>query len=79
MVIDARVVSEPKNAHDPNAIQVLISDLKVGYLDRNTASRLTDQTKRKGFDQIDSSCMSLVSGLYGRSNVDLLLKVKLRQ
>lgn len=74
--IEARVVSEPNNAHDSNAIQVLIRDLKVGYLDRNTASRLTAQVMRRGFDQIDSTCTSLVSGVCG-ANGDFLCGVKL--
>lgn len=74
--IEAKVVSQPNNAHDPNAIQVLINNLKVGYLDRNTASRLTDQIKRKGFDQIDSSCISLISGVCGEGE-DFIYGVKL--
>jgi hypothetical protein len=36
----ARLVPEPTNPHDPNAIQVIIEGQLVGYLDRETAARL---------------------------------------
>ena len=36
----AVLVPEPTNPHDPNAIQVMVENRLVGYLDRETAARL---------------------------------------
>ena len=36
----AILVPEPTNPHDPNAIQVVVEQHLVGYLDRETAARL---------------------------------------
>src|SRR5919204_1979980 len=36
----ALLVPEPTNPHDPNAVQVLVEQHVVGYLDRPTAARL---------------------------------------
>lgn len=73
----ANIVSEPDNPHDSNAIQVLIDDLKVGYLDRTIAARLTAQIKKRGFDRIDATCLSLVNGVYRTDTEEYLFGVRL--
>lgn len=64
----ATLRSEPTNPHDCNAIAVDISGLQVGYLNRHTAAKLTNQCKRLGFDRINASCKAKISGY--RSNGD---------
>jgi hypothetical protein len=65
--------SEPSNPHDCNAIAVEISGLKVGYLDRHTAAKLTNQSKRLGFDRIEATCKAKLAGY--RSHADQAAKV----
>jgi hypothetical protein len=65
--------SEPSNPHDCNAIAVEISGLKVGSLDRLTAAKLTNQSKRLGFDRIEATCKAKLSGY--RSHDDQAAKV----
>jgi hypothetical protein len=65
--------SEPSNSHDGNAIAVEISGLKVGYLDRLTAAKLTNQCKRLGFDRIEATCKAKLAGY--RSHDDQAAKV----
>jgi hypothetical protein len=65
--------SESTNPHDCNAIAVEISGLKVGSLDRLTAAKLTNQSKRLGFDQIEATCKAKLSGY--RSHGDQAAKV----
>jgi hypothetical protein len=65
--------SEPTNPHDGNAIAVEISGLKVGYLDRHTAAKLTNQCKRLGFDRIEATCKAKLAGY--RSHGDQAAKV----
>jgi hypothetical protein len=65
--------SEPSNPHDCNAIAVEISGLKVGYLDRHTAAKLTNQSKRLGFDRIEATCKAKLAGY--RSHGDQAAKV----
>jgi hypothetical protein len=65
--------SEPTNPHDGNAIAVEISGLKVGYLDRHTATKLTNQSKRLGFDRIEATCNAKLAGY--RSHGDQVAKV----
>jgi hypothetical protein len=65
--------SEPSNPHDCNAIAVEISGLKVGYLDRHTATKLTNQSKRLGFDRIEATCKAKLAAY--RSHGDQAAKV----
>ncbi len=65
--------SEPSNPHDCNAIAVEISGLKVGYLDRHTATKLTNLCKRLGFDRIEATCKAKLAGY--RSHADQSAKV----
>ena len=65
--------SEPTNPHDRNAIAVEISGLKVGYLDRHTAAKLTNQSKRLGFDRIEATCKAKLAAY--RSHGDQAAKV----
>jgi hypothetical protein len=62
--------SEPTNPHDCNAIAVEISGLKVGYLDRHTAAKLTNQSKRLGFDRIEATCKAKLTRKRGLSPRD---------
>ena len=71
--VTAILRSEPTNPHDCNAIAVEISGLKVGYLDRHAAAKLTHQSKRLGFDQIEATCKAKLSGY--RSHGDLAANV----
>jgi hypothetical protein len=71
--VTAILRSEPSNPHDGNAIAVEISGLKVGYLDRHTAAKLTNQCKRLGFDRIEATCKAKLSGY--RSHDDQAAKV----
>jgi hypothetical protein len=71
--VTAILRSEPSNPHDCNAIAVEISGLKVGYLDRLTAAKLTNQSKRLGFDRIEATCKAKLSGY--RSHGDQAAKV----
>lgn len=57
----ATLVSEPDNPHDSNAIAVIVDDKKIGYLDREMASKLVSQLKRSGFDAIFATCKALLS------------------
>jgi hypothetical protein len=70
---NATLRSEPTNPHDCNAIAVEISGLKVGYLDRHTAAKLTNQCKRLGFDRIEATCKAKLAGY--RSHADQAAKV----
>jgi hypothetical protein len=65
--------SEPTNPHDCNAIAVEISGLKVGYLDRHTSTKLTNQSKRLGFDQIEATCKAKLAAF--RSHADQAAKM----
>ena len=65
--------SESTNPHDCNAIAVEISGLKVGHLDRLTAAKLTNQSKRLGFDRIEATCKAKLAGY--RSHGDQAAKV----
>jgi hypothetical protein len=65
--------SEPTNPHDGNAIAVEISGLKVGYLDRHTAAKLTNQSKRLGFDRSEATCKAKLAAY--RSHGDQAAKV----
>ncbi|QDV56771.1 HIRAN domain-containing protein [Rosistilla oblonga] len=73
----ARIVSEPTNKHDPNAVQVLIEDLLIGYLDRETAARIRKQLAHAGFDSIDATCSSLIVGGFNLQFGHVLYGVKL--
>ncbi len=56
----ATLRSEPSNDYDPNAIQVLIEDKVVGYLDRETAKKINGQLKKLGYDFIEAACKAIV-------------------
>ena len=60
---DARLVSEPSNPHDPNAIAVFVDGKQVGHLDRGMAAKLTRQVKRSGYDELDATCRGLLVSL----------------
>ena len=38
----ATLRSEPQNEHDPNAIAVMVSDLRVGYISAQTAQKVKE-------------------------------------
>ena len=59
---NATLRSEPSNPHDCNAIAIDISGLKVGHLNRHTATKLTNKGKRLGFDRIEVSCKAKITG-----------------
>jgi hypothetical protein len=81
--VNAILRSEPTNPHDCNAIAVEISGLKVGYLDRHTAAKLTHQSKRLGFDQIQATCKAKLSGYRSQgdqaANVNVMLDYYTKQ
>ena len=81
--VTAILRSEPTNPHDCNAIAVEISGLKVGYLDRHTAAKLTNQSKRLGFDQIEATCKAKLSGYRSHgdqaANVNVMLDYYTKQ
>jgi hypothetical protein len=58
---------------DCNAIAVEISGLKVCHLDRHTAAKLTNQSKRLGFDRIETTCKAKLAAY--RSHGDQAAKV----
>jgi len=71
--VTAILRSEPTNPHDGNAIAVEISGLKVGHLDRHTAAKLKNQSKRLGFDRSEATCKAKLAGY--RSHGDQAAKV----
>lgn len=56
----ARLVSEPNNKHDENAISVQVNGLPVGYLDRDIARQIKRQLTKAGYDGIDSTCIARI-------------------
>jgi hypothetical protein len=71
--VTAILRSELTPPHDCNAIAVEISGLKVGHLDRHTAAKLTNRSKRLGFDRIEATCKAKLAGY--RSHGDQAAKV----
>jgi hypothetical protein len=65
---EATLRSEPTNPHDSNAIVVEISGLQVGYLNRQTAAKLTAQAKRLGFERIEATCRAKLTGYRSHSD-----------
>jgi hypothetical protein len=83
--VQAMLVSEPDNSYDPNAIAVLVDSLKVGYLDRAMASRVTKALKRDGYVAIRASCQAKIVGAEGENDsfrcgvkLDIYTKSQLR-
>jgi len=73
----ARIVSEPTNKHDPNALRVFIEDLLVGYVDRTRAARIRKQLAHAGYDSIDATCSSIIVGGFNPQLRSVLYGVKL--
>jgi hypothetical protein len=71
--VTAILRSEPTNPDDCNAIAVEIFGLKVGHLDRYTSTKLTNQSKRLGFDRIEATCKAKLAAY--RSHGDQAAKV----
>lgn len=58
----ARLVLEPDNRHDPNAVFVEIDGVKVGYLKREDAQRYHGQLQKLGVGQVTGECGAYVAG-----------------
>ncbi len=75
--VTAKIVSEPTNPHDPNAVQVFLDDLLVGYIDRVTAARIRKQLDRAGYNGIDATCSAMIVGGFNLEIGNVLYGVKL--
>jgi hypothetical protein len=60
--MDARLVSDPANPHEPFAIGVEIAGRKVGYLNRADALKIRRRLSQLDYGRIDASCKAIITG-----------------
>lgn len=60
--VEARLVQEDDNPHDPKAVGVYIDGWKVGHLDRATARSYRRQMQDSGAAGLDGLCGALICG-----------------
>lgn len=71
--VDAALIPEPNNPHDPNAIRVEIHDEKVGYLPRDVAPAYGPLVKEPAERGRTAVCEAMVRGRDGIYGVFLKL------
>lgn len=69
-IVDAVLVLEDSNPHDPKAVQVLIGGKVCGYLSRDNARAYRKQLQRAGHPNITASCKAIIVGGWDRGKGD---------
>ena len=59
--LDARLVPEPENEHDPNAIAVYAGDVQVGYIKKGSTGRVRNILKGRNVEALK---LNIKSGNY---------------
>lgn len=66
--LEATIVLDPTNAHDPNAVSVKINDRPVGYLPREQAARVSRQMRDEDIQR--ARCRARVRGGWRTNQYD---------
>lgn len=70
VMVEAVLVLEDSNPHDPKAVKVLIDGEVCGYLDRQNARAYRRQLKKAGHPKITASCQAMIVGGWDRGPRD---------
>lgn len=68
--IDATLILEDSNPHDPMAVQVAIDGRTVGYLSRETARQYRKQLKEANHPRLAGVCSAVIRGGWDRGADD---------
>lgn len=69
-IVNAVLVLEDSNPHDPKAVHVLIGGRVCGYLSREDARAYRTQLKKAGHPRITASCKAVIVGGWDRGGGD---------
>jgi hypothetical protein len=70
LVCDARLVPEPDNPHDANAVRVEIGGRKVGYISRGDAPKINAELSLLGLDGAGVVVGAMIRGGWRRNQHD---------
>ena len=68
--VDAFLVPEDDNPHDPKAVCIYIQDQPVGHLDRETAQGFRKQLEVAGLTGVAMKCSAIIVGGWDRGGDD---------
>ena len=66
---------DPDNAYDKNAIEVLVSGRRIGFISRDEAETLAPAMDMG--DKVEAVIDQITGGTYSKPNIGILLKITL--
>jgi hypothetical protein len=70
VVVEANLVLEDSNPHDPDAVRVDIKGETVGYLSRENARQYRNRLIEEGYPHVVAKCMANIRGGWDRGHGD---------
>src|SRR5262245_42090638 len=67
-IVDAVLLLEDSNPHDPMAVQILIGGYVCGYLGRENAKAYREQLRKAGHPKVTISCKAKIVGGWDRGH-----------